>query len=73
MYASGVGVAAIGVGALAFMFFRARRAGNAERKVADEKAITERHELMGYKGGEDSANQGHEYSSGGWQKVQGTD
>ncbi|KAI5456446.1 concanavalin A-like lectin/glucanase domain-containing protein [Mariannaea sp. PMI_226] len=75
IYAGGVGVAAIGLGALAFMYIRARRAGSAERKLADERAITERHDLMGYKGGEDSANQGHEYnnSSGGWQKIKGTE
>jgi hypothetical protein len=69
VYAGGVGAVALGVGALAFFYIRARRAGTAEGKAADEKAQTERHELMGFKGGEDSANQGHEYSSGGWTRI----
>lgn len=69
VYAGGAGVVALGVGALAFLYLRAKRAGTAEAKAADEKAQAERHELMGFKGGEDTTNQGHEYSSGGWTRL----
>ncbi|KAH7013752.1 concanavalin A-like lectin/glucanase domain-containing protein [Ilyonectria destructans] len=69
VYAGGAGALAAGVAGLAFFFLKQRRAGNAEAKMATEKAESERHELMGFKNGEDSANQGHEYSSGGWSRL----
>ncbi|KPM38558.1 hypothetical protein AK830_g7973 [Neonectria ditissima] len=69
VYASGAGVLALGVGGLAFFFMKARRAGGAEAAAANEKAESERVELMRFKGGEDTANQGHEYSSGGWSRI----
>lgn len=69
VYAGGAGALAAGVAGLAFFFLKQRRAGNAEAQAATEKAESERHELMGFKNGEDSANQGHEYSSGGWSRL----
>ncbi|KAF4979926.1 hypothetical protein FZEAL_3968 [Fusarium zealandicum] len=69
VYAGAVGAAAVGVGALAFYFWRQRRAGASEAQQATEKAESERVDLMSYRGGEDTANQGHEYSSGGWARL----
>ncbi|KAH7126400.1 concanavalin A-like lectin/glucanase domain-containing protein [Dactylonectria estremocensis] len=68
VYAGGAGAGAAAIAALAFFMMRARRAGGAEAAQA-EKAESERVELMRFKNGEDTANQGHEYSSGGWTRL----
>jgi hypothetical protein len=68
VYGGGVAVAAVGVSALAFYWLRQRRAGASEAKAA-EVAEQERTDLMSYRAGEDTTNQGHEYSAARWQKL----
>ncbi|KAF5005765.1 hypothetical protein FDECE_7807 [Fusarium decemcellulare] len=70
IYAGGVGVAAVGIGALAFYFIKQRRAGASEAKVAGDKAAAERVDLMSYRAGEDTTEQGHEYSAAKYSRVQ---
>ncbi|RSL48913.1 hypothetical protein CEP53_009356 [Fusarium sp. AF-6] len=68
VYGGGVAAAAVGVSALAFYWLRQRRAGASEAKAA-EVAEQERTDLMSYRAGEDTTNQGHEYSAARWQKL----
>lgn len=62
VYAGGVGAAALGLGALAFYFIRQRQRGATE-------AQAEKDNLMSYNNGEDTTQQGHEYNSRGWARL----
>ncbi|CVK84914.1 related to putative glycosidases [Fusarium mangiferae] len=73
IYAGGIGAAAIGLGALGFYFWRQRAAGASEAKMADDKAAAENHDLMSYRAGEDTTNQGFEYSAAKYSKVPAQD
>ena len=69
VYAGGVGAASLGLSALALYYFKQRRRGASEAKLADETAKAERDELMLHTNGEDMARQGHEYHSRGWARL----
>jgi uncharacterized protein HemX len=73
IYAGGIGAAAIGLGALGFYFWRQRAAGASEAKMASDKAAAENHDLMSYRAGEDTTNQGFEYSAAKYSKVPAQD
>ncbi|CAM1506165.1 Fc.00g058060.m01.CDS01 [Cosmosporella sp. VM-42] len=71
VYAGGIGVAAVSVVALGAFFWRQRRRGASEAKMADEKLLSEQDGFMSHQNGEDMTQQGHthEYSSGGWSRL----